>query len=128
MGRYICKHLKYRHINYVQQKKGLLFWQAFFVDAHITLKKCFEIHINKVRAKDLKANSKDILRAGSDGSHGEIRALDELLKEIDPLGKLGDDIFDNIIGYNRFLRQFDKIQPPCVHCHFITKGIHYLGF
>jgi hypothetical protein len=97
-------------------------------DMHITLRKRFDIHLEKIRAKNIKATSEDILRAGWAGSHGEIRALDKLLKEIDPLGKLGDDIFDNIMGYNRFLRRVDKVQPPCVHCHFITKGIHYMGF
>jgi hypothetical protein len=100
----------------------------FINDMHVTLKKRFDVHVQKVKLKDVKATNEDILRAGWAGSHGEIRALDKLLKEIDPSGKLGDAIFDNIIGYNRFLRQADKIQPPCVHCYFITKDIKYLGF
>lgn len=75
------------------------------------------------------ATKVDLLRAGKIGSHGEICALDKLLKEIDPQGKLGESVFQDIVGYNRFLREgVQEIQPCCVHCYYLTSVIKFIGF
>lgn len=103
--------------------------QNFIEEMHPTLKKRYNFHIAKIRAKNVLASESDIQRAAWAGSHGEIRALDKLLKKIDPLGLKGDMVFKNIVAYNRFLRQgAEVIQPPCVHCFYITKGVKFVGF
>ncbi len=112
----------------IAKGKGIAFTN-FIQDMHPTLKKRFDKHVSTIKAKNVKASESDILRAGWAGSHGEIRALDALLKKIDPLGILGEQIFSDITAYNQFLRNgADKIQPPCVHCYYITKGINFIGF
>lgn len=100
-------------------------YQKFLEDMHPTLRKRYDKHMLEVK-KGLNADPSDIARAGVEASHGEIRALDDLLKEIDPLGKLGDDVFKDIVGYNRFLPKVG-IQPPCVHCHFLTTNVTFIG-
>lgn len=67
-------------------------------DLHPTLKKRFNIHLDEVK-KGLNASADDIARAGIPGAHGEVRALHDLLNDINPLGKLGDKVFNGIIGY-----------------------------
>lgn len=88
----------------------------------------FNKHIAKLKINGVLATSEDLLRAGKMGSHGEIRALDKLLKEVDPQGKLGKAVFQGIVGYNRFLWNVEKIQPPCVHCYCLTAGVKFIGF
>jgi hypothetical protein len=101
----------------------------FLENLHPTLKKRLEEHIKQLLAKGVNATEMDIIRAGSAGSHGEIRALDKLLKEVDPTTILGDHVFNNIIGYNRFLRDGAvSIQPSCVHCFYLTDGVKFIGF
>lgn len=112
----------------IAKGKGIEF-QNFIEKMHPTLKKRYDFHIAKIRAKNVLASESDILRAAWAGSHGEIRALDKLLKKIDPLGLKEDTVFKSIVGYNRFLRQgAESIQPPCVHCFYITKGVKFVGF
>lgn len=103
-------------------------FQKFINNMHPTLKKRYELHLKEI-ANGLNASANDIARAGVAGSHGEIRALNALLKAIDPKGiKYGDDVFKHILGYNRFLRKgANKVQPPCVHCHFMTNLITFIG-
>ncbi|WP_333809342.1 hypothetical protein [Flavobacterium sp.] len=102
-------------------------YQIFLDEMHPTLRKRYDLHMKEVK-KGLNADSSDIARSGIEASHGEIRALDDLLKEIDPLGELGDDVFKDIVGYNRYLREgANKIQPPCAHCHFLTTNVKYIG-
>lgn len=101
----------------------------FLKDLHPTLKTRLEKHIGKNKLKNILATKNDIDRAGIMASHGEIRALDSLLKEIDPKGVLGESVFQDIIGYNRFLREgAQTIQPPCVHCFYLTSGVKFVGF
>jgi hypothetical protein len=104
-------------------------FQNFVNNLHITLKKRLTAHLQKLEQKGVQASISDIERAGKAGSHGEIRALDKLLKKVDPMGELGEAVFDGITGYNRFLREgANAIQPPCVHCYYITNGIKFIGF
>ena len=115
--------------NFIDDDFKLGNFKKFLLEMHPTLKWRFEKHLKILKEKNIKASIEDILRAGKEGSHGEIRALDALLKHIDPKGVLGEAVFDNIISYNRFLRKSaDKLQPPCVHCYYLTSGIRYLGF
>ncbi|MFP8894953.1 hypothetical protein [Chryseobacterium sp. EZn1] len=103
-------------------------YKNFIDNIHPTLKIRLEKHIARLKMKGVPAEEIDILRAGAMGSHGEIRALDRLLTTIDPEGKLGEAVFHDIIGYNRYLRIADKLQPPCVHCYYLTSGIRFMGF
>ncbi|MET3045003.1 hypothetical protein [Flavobacterium covae] len=108
--------------------EGILF-QKFKENLHPTLLNRLNKHILKVRAKNVLASESDILRAGRAGAHGEIRVLNDLLWEIDPKGLLGEQIFNDIVGYNRFLRNgAEAIQPPCVHCYYLTSGVKFIGF
>ncbi len=101
-------------------------YQKFLDNLHPVLKDRYNRHLDEI-TKGLNASANDIARAGKPGSHGEIRALDELLKIIDPNGKkYGDDVFKYIYGYNRFLSK-TGIQPPCAHCHFLTDLVTYIG-
>ncbi|MCY1663201.1 phage tail protein [Chryseobacterium sp. SL1] len=110
---------------YVLDKNGTpSIYQNFLDDMHITLKKRFEYH-NKHFKEGLHADRLDADRAGIQASHGEIRALDALLKNVDPLGKQGDEIFKKITGYNRFLAR-EGVQPPCAHCHFLTTFVTFI--
>lgn len=77
--------------------------------------------------KGLNATVDDIARAGIEGSHGEIRALSDLLYYMERSGvQITDDIFKEIMAYNRFLQKVG-VQPPCVHCFYITDGVKYIG-
>lgn len=100
----------------------------FIENLHPTLQIRLDKHIAKLKINGVLATSEDLLRAGKMGSHGEIRALDKLLKEVDPQGKLGEAVFQDIVGYNRFLWNVEKIQPPCVHCYYLTAGVKFIGF
>lgn len=112
----------------IDKGKGVVL-QRFIEEMHPTLKKRFDKHIASIKAGNVNAAESDIMRAGWAGSHGEIRALDALLKKVDPAGKLGDAVFNDVTGYNRFLRAGAKeIQPPCVHCYYITTGVKFIGF
>lgn len=112
----------------IAKGKGKLYLD-FIKNLHPTLQIRLDKHIAKLKMSGVLASKSDLLRAGKMGSHGEIRALDKLLKEIDPQGKLGESVFQDIIGYNRFLREGAKeIQPPCVHCFYLTSGIKFIGF
>ncbi|WP_299223503.1 hypothetical protein [uncultured Psychroserpens sp.] len=102
-------------------------FQLFLDKLHPTLKSRFNTHLDEFE-KGINAIPKDIKRAAIAGTHGEIRALDDLLKEIDPLGKLGDKVFNDIIGYNRFLRMgANKVQPPCAHCFYLADLVTFIG-
>jgi hypothetical protein len=113
---------------YLDKNGNLSIFQKFLDEMHPTLRKRYDKHLIEVK-KGLKVTTPtDIRRGGIEGSHGEIRSLDDLLKEVDPLGKLGDDIFRDIIGYNRFLKYgANMIQPPCVHCNFLTTFVTFIG-
>jgi hypothetical protein len=111
----------------IAKGKGKVYLE-FLEDLHPTLKIRLNKHIAKLKMNGVLATKNDLLRAGKMGSHGEIRALDKLLKEIDPQGKLGEAVFQDIVGYNRFLWQIEKIQPPCTHCYYLTSGVKFIGF
>lgn len=100
----------------------------FIKNLHPTLQIRLDKHIAKLKMNGVLATKNDLLRAGKMGSHGEIRALDKLLREVDPQGKLGEAVFQEIVGYNRFLWNIEKIQPPCVHCYYLTAGVKFIGF
>lgn len=112
----------------IDRGKGKIYLD-FIENLHPILKIRLDKHIAKLKMNGVLAKPEDLLRAGKMGSHGEIRALDKLLKEIDPQGKLGEAVFQDIVGYNRFLREGAKeIQPPCVHCFYLTSGVKFIGF
>lgn len=94
-------------------------------ELHHLLKTRYLEHL-KQEAKGLKVSLDDYLRGGIAGSHGEIRALNDLLKEIDPHGLLTDDIFSKIVGYNRMLVS-GKVQPTCAHCYYMTDLVKFIG-
>lgn len=103
-------------------------FQKFIDNMHPTLKKRYEEHLKQI-SKGLKASSDDIERAAIPATHGEIRALDDLLKKIDSNSELGDTVFKDIVGYNRILRGGSiKIQPTCAHCFYLTSEIKFIGF
>ena len=112
----------------IAKGKGKVYLE-FLENLHPTLKIRLDKHIAKLKMNGVLSTKNDLLRAGKMGSHGEIRALDKLLKEVDPQGKLGEAIFQDIVGYNRFLRDGAKeIQPCCVHCYYLTSGVNFIGF
>lgn len=86
----------------------------------------FNIDLDEVRKKrnDDSLTHDDLVRiAGMAGSHGEIRALDKVLKSISKKN-MTDDVFENIFCYNRFLRRKQQhVQPRCLHCFYLTDGI-----
>lgn len=57
--------------------------------------------------------------------HTEFRALDDLLKQIDKNGILGEKAFKKIIGYNSFLRK-EGIPHICADCFYLTHGVTYI--
>jgi len=112
---------------YLDEAGNITIFQKFLDEMHPTLKQRYDIHLEEVK-KGLLASPEDIKRAAVPASHGEIRALNDLLAYIDPLGELGDEVFIDIIGYNRYLRSgANKIQPPCTHCNYLTTFIKYIG-
>lgn len=56
--------------------------------------------------------------------HAEFRALDDLLKQISP-NRLPETIFDDLIGYNSFLKK-DGIMVRCADCFYLTDGVKFL--
>ncbi|MCW5907228.1 MAG: hypothetical protein KIS94_05175 [Chitinophagales bacterium] len=95
----------------------------FIKKLHPTLKKRLDTHLTQT----LKGSPDDVIKAGRAGSHAEIRALDALLKEIDPLAKHGDEIFKEIIGFNRDLLNTANNNPRCIHCWYLTDDIKMIG-
>jgi hypothetical protein len=99
----------------------------FIESLHPILKKRYELHLKEI-TKGLKAPTEMIKRAGIAASHGEIRAINQLLYHLEETGlKLTDDVFKDIMGYNRFLVK-EGSQPPCVHCFYLTDGVQFLKF
>jgi len=112
---------------FIDAKGNNSVYQEFIDYMHPTRKNRYNIHLEEMR-KGLNASDDDIARAGKPASHGEIRALDALLKDIDPNAKLGDEVFKDILGYNRFLRSgANMIQPPCAHCFYLTDFVIFIG-
>lgn len=103
-------------------------FQKFIDNMHPTLQNRYKEHLKQI-SKGLKATPDDIERAAIPATHGEIRALNDLLKKIDPNSQLGDAVFKDIVGYNRILRGGAiKIQPTCAHCFYLTSEIKFIGF
>jgi len=97
----------------------------FIESMHPVLKKRYELHLKEI-TKGLQATPEMIEKAGIAASHGEIRAVNDLLYYLDSMGmKITDDIFADIMAYNKFLIK-EGSQPPCVHCFYITDGVKYL--
>ncbi|MDM1072862.1 hypothetical protein HX001_10225 [Empedobacter brevis] len=97
----------------------------FIENMHPVLKKRYELHLKEI-TKGLKATPEMIKKAGIAASHGEIRAVNDLLYYLESTGmKVTDDVFKDIMGYNRYLIK-EGSQPPCVHCFYLTDGIVYL--
>jgi hypothetical protein len=95
-------------------------------ELHPVLNLRYQKHLEQM-TKGLKASVDDISKAGIAGSHGEIRALNDLLYYLERSGVMvTDDIFKEITAYNRFLQKVG-VQPPCVHCFYITDGVKYIG-
>jgi hypothetical protein len=70
-------------------------------------------------------------RAGEAGSHGEIRALDDLLKHLERDKKMTvtDNTLEKILAYNyNFSHNTNALQPPCIHCFFLTDLITFVGY
>jgi len=97
----------------------------FIESMHPLLKKRYELHLEEI-SKGLKATPDLIEKAGVAASHGEVRALNDLLYHLEKTGvALTDDIFTDIMAYNRYLVK-EGSQPPCVHCFYLTDGVEYL--
>jgi len=97
----------------------------FIESMHPILKKRYELHLKEI-TKGLKATPDMIKKAGVAASHGEIRAVNGLLYYLESMGmKITNDIFKDIMGYNRYLIK-EGSQPPCVHCFYLTDGVVYL--
>jgi hypothetical protein len=60
-----------------------------------------------------------------DDAHAEFRALDDILKQIDPNGILGEKAINRVIGYNSFLRK-SGIQHTCADCFYLTYGVTFI--
>ena len=97
----------------------------FIKSMHPVLKKRYELHLKEI-SKGLNAAPEMIERAGIAASHGEIRAINQLLYYLETTGvKVTDDIFKDIMSYNKFLIK-EGSQPPCVHCFYLTDGVQFL--
>ena len=100
------------------------------VGLHPTLRQRFDEHIKRRGEKgeglnldnpdDIKFAWKDMNTA-----HAEFRALDDLLKQIDADGSIGEEIFDRITGYNSFLKK-PGIQHTCADCFYLTYGVKFI--
>lgn len=102
----------------------------FINDLHPTLRKRLEIHLQKrgVNGEGLNLADPDVMKFAWDEvdiAHAEFRALDDLLKKIDPDGKLGENVFGRILGYNSFLRK-EGLQGCCADCFYLTYGVTFM--
>lgn len=96
-------------------------------ELHPVLNARYEVHLQKAGQGLLNASPQRVVTAGIAGSHGEIRALNDLLFYLERSGvTVTDDIFKEIMAYNRFLQK-TGVQPPCVHCFYMTDGVQYIG-
>lgn len=112
-------------VNFTKHEIKIGKLKEFIENLHPVLKNRYELHLKQI-TKGLQATPEMIDRAGIAASHGEIRAINELLHYIEDTGfKVTDDIFNDLIGYNRFLIK-EGSQPPCVHCFYLTDGVKYL--
>lgn len=112
-------------VNFTREEKIAGKVTEFIEDMHPVLRKRYDLHLKEI-SKGLNATPEMIKKAGIAASHGEIRAVNQLLHHLKDTGvKVTDDIFKDIIGYNRYLIK-EGSQPPCVHCFYLTDDVLYL--
>lgn len=106
----------------------------FLKKLHPTLKKRLEEHIKRAGkdGKGLNLEDPDVYKyawsKSKDGvpyAHAEFRALDDILKKIDPKGSLGEKAIKRISGYNSFLKK-PGIQHTCADCFYLTNGVTFI--
>lgn len=103
---------------------------AKFIDEmHPILKRRLNIHNQMLNDGEVLVSSiDDIARAGEVGSHGEIRALDALLKSLQKDGiNVTDNIFEDIIGFNRSILKKEGNPPRYIHCWHISDDVKMIG-
>ena len=102
----------------------------FIEELHSTLRKRLDEHLIRrgVNGKGLRLDDPDVIKyawQSMDNAHAEFRALDDILKQIDPKGTLGEEAINRIIGYNSFLFK-PGIQHTCADCFYLTYGVTYI--
>lgn len=102
----------------------------FISNLHVTLRKRLDEHIIRSgkQGKGLNLEDPDVYVFAwndLDTAHAEFRALDDLLKKIDPDEIIGEAIFDRILGYNSYLKK-TGIMEPCADCFYLTYGITFI--
>lgn len=102
----------------------------FIKGLHPTLKKRLTEHIKRSgkNGSGLNLDDPEVYKfawKSMDHAHAEFRALDDILKQIDPKGSLGDEAISRIMGYNSFLFK-PGIQHTCADCFYLTYGVNYI--
>jgi hypothetical protein len=102
----------------------------FIKGLHPTLKKRLTEHIKRSgkNGSGLNLDDPEVYKfawKSMDHAHAEFRALDDILKQIDPKGSLGDQAIGRIMGYNSFLFK-PGIQHTCADCFYLTYGVNYI--
>lgn len=102
----------------------------FMDKLHPTLKKRWQLHFNKagLNGEGLNLADPDVYKfawKSENIAHAEFRALDDILKKIDPSGTLGETAIERIMGYNSFLRK-SGIQHTCADCFYLTYGVTFI--
>ena len=110
----------------VKNKKHL----EFIKNLHPTLDKRIKEHLKRrgKNGKGLNLEDPDVIVYAwkeVNIAHAEFRALDDILKHIDPKGELGESVFNRIIGYNSYLRK-SGIQGTCADCFYLTHGVTFI--
>ncbi|NQY04708.1 MAG: hypothetical protein HRT68_00525 [Flavobacteriaceae bacterium] len=93
---------------------------------HPKLKRRIELYIENIERSARNTDTRLFERGGKfPGEHAEVRALNELLHQIDPGNKISVEIFKNIFGVNRNIDS-GKDMARCFHCSSITDLITIL--
>ncbi len=103
-------------------------FESFIERLHPILKQRYEIHLEMLKSRRVLASELDIAKASQAGAHGEVRALDALLKYLESNGvEVTDDTLGSILCFNKSIIRTGGNPPRCVHCWHLTDKVKMVG-
>jgi len=111
-------------INNIEEIKVI--YSHFGENLHKLIEERIKYHLQKVG--ELSLDTDVLLKTGGiPGIHAEVRALNDLFFKLEAKGvKITEDIFDDILGYNRMFKP-NEVMPRCADCYYLTFGIRMIS-
>ena len=97
------------------------------MQAYITKRDAGLLRLDNFKSQETMADL--IGRAGLIASHGEVRALDALIKHLknSPNIEFREELLEKILAYNHsVMKNSPGTMPTCLNCHFLTDLVTFM--